>query len=385
MSGGFLSKAKMHAKTIVVVTVFLSGGYGVFWIGKKIQGYTQGTPYRIMEEMDDFTYNKELNSRRTASRNQVKMKNILIFLSFVAVVHGACNLASEETKFAKLYKKNYLKLLTLKQAKTLVKNMESFLVNASAGDMGTLYESIINGEITLLSSANQAKYKSVLAMAGNELGSEDKVNTLLGQVKTAVVTVATPFFTNARKVASQNANADIKTKSCLCIQAFGPYFNNVNTNVTMSKIKQSANAADLMKFLVFIFILSIGYALGQDQLTQCRAELENVHNEATLQIKNLTDIIQDYIDGIAKNASLGDVLKQKMQATAADIKSKWNSFADNVKQTFSNLGGTITNTWQNIFGNPTTVIPTVRPGVTVPPSLPTSSPSFWDKVRNFFG
>ena len=70
MSGGFVSKAKMHAKTIAVVTVFFTGGYGVFKIGKKIQSYSQATPYRMIEEMDDYTYNKEINARSTAARTQ---------------------------------------------------------------------------------------------------------------------------------------------------------------------------------------------------------------------------------------------------------------------------------------------------------------------------
>lgn len=70
MSSGFLSKAKMHAKTIAVVTVFFTGAYGVFKAGKKIQSYSQGTSYRLIEEMDDFMYNKEMSTQKTTARNR---------------------------------------------------------------------------------------------------------------------------------------------------------------------------------------------------------------------------------------------------------------------------------------------------------------------------
>uniref|UniRef100_A0AC34RN60 Uncharacterized protein n=1 Tax=Panagrolaimus sp. JU765 TaxID=591449 RepID=A0AC34RN60_9BILA len=126
-----------------------------------------------------------------------------------------------------------------------------------------------------------------------------------------------------------------------------------------------------MKLVPILFFFAIiGQTLAaDDQLASCRAQLENVHNQATIQIKNLTDIIQEYVEGVAKNATLGEVLKQKMQAYSANIKTEWNNFGNTLKTTFTNLGGTISNAWQNIFNPPTTTpAPTIRPGVTIPSS-----------------
>jgi len=138
-----------------------------------------------------------------------------------------------------------------------------------------------------------------------------------------------------------------------------------------------------MKFFLILFSVFIGCTLAQDQLGECRAELQRVHNQATLEIKNLTDLIEEYINNAGQNATLGDMLKQKMKDTATDIKNKWNTATEKVKEVFSELGGTISNTWESIFGQTTTAAPEVRPGVTIPT---TDTPvNFWDKVRSFFG
>ena len=68
------------------------------------------------------------------------MKHILIFFSLLAVVYGACTPASEENKFGNFYKKYYLNLLTLAQAKTLVQKMETYLIDTSTGNMTTFYD-----------------------------------------------------------------------------------------------------------------------------------------------------------------------------------------------------------------------------------------------------
>uniref|UniRef100_A0AC34QGM8 Uncharacterized protein n=1 Tax=Panagrolaimus sp. JU765 TaxID=591449 RepID=A0AC34QGM8_9BILA len=62
-----LSKVRMHARTVGVVSFFLICGYQVFKFGKLIQRYSEGTSYRQMEEMEDFLYNKELQQAKASS------------------------------------------------------------------------------------------------------------------------------------------------------------------------------------------------------------------------------------------------------------------------------------------------------------------------------
>ena len=139
-----------------------------------------------------------------------------------------------------------------------------------------------------------------------------------------------------------------------------------------------------MKLLIFIIsTVCVGCIFAQDQLSQCRAELQKVHNEATLQIKNLTELIEEYIDNVSQNATIGDLLKQQMKDTAADIKNQWNTATGKLKQVFTELGGTISGAWESIFNPTTTPAPVVRPGVTVPTT--NTSVTFWEKIRSFFG
>lgn len=149
-----------------------------------------------------------------------------------------------------------------------------------------------------------------------------------------------------------------------------------------------------MKLILSIIIsVLICSTFGQEKLAQCRAELEKVHNEATLQIKNLTDTINEFLDNPSHNTTVGELLKEKMKKTASDINTKWNQFEKTMQKAFKDLGGKITNAWGNIFGNDgdsMAVLPegvkiptqTVNPDFTTPPS---SSESFWDKVRGVFG
>ena len=100
----------------------------------------------------------------------------------------------------------------------------------------------------MLPTAKQNKYNTVLGNSITKLGSQDKFNTLIAQLKTSVVGVADSYFTASRKVATQNANANAQTRKCLCIQALGPYFNNVNSKAVMANLKKIANANDLKIF-----------------------------------------------------------------------------------------------------------------------------------------
>ena len=99
-----------------------------------------------------------------------------------------------------------------------------------------------------MAKKKQNKYNNILGNAVTKLGSEAKFNTLLSQLKTAVVGVANPYFTASRQAATKNAKADTKTKKCLCIQALGPYFNNVNSKAVMKSVKKAANANDFKTF-----------------------------------------------------------------------------------------------------------------------------------------